>query len=63
MTSGGPATSTRVAHWMFAAGVPTAITAFHCMFYGRWLVDDAGVTFAYARSLSSGFGPVVQPGA
>ncbi|RDH74887.1 hypothetical protein DVS77_29970 [Mycolicibacterium moriokaense] len=54
--------ATRLSRWMVAAGVPTAVTAFHCVFYGRWLVDDAGLTFAYARSLSSGAGPVIQPG-
>jgi len=31
--------------------------------YGLWLVDDAGITFAYARSVADGFGPVLQPGA
>ncbi|MEU8895689.1 hypothetical protein [Nocardia sp. NPDC048505] len=31
--------------------------------YGNWLVDDAGITFAYARSVANGFGPVLQPGA
>jgi hypothetical protein len=49
--------------WMFAAGVPTIVTALHSAFYGHWIVDDAGLTFAYARSLSSGDGLVLQPGA
>lgn len=31
--------------------------------YGSWLVDDAGITFAYARSVAAGLGPVLQPGA
>ncbi|WP_245670736.1 hypothetical protein [Nocardia flavorosea] len=31
--------------------------------YGSWIVDDAGITFAYARSAAEGFGPVLQPGA
>lgn len=31
--------------------------------YGSWIVDDAGITFAYARSVAEGFGPVLQPGA
>jgi len=30
--------------------------------YGRWLIDDAGITFAYARSIAAGAGPVLQPG-
>jgi hypothetical protein len=51
------------ASWVVAAGVPTLVTALHSAFYGQWIVDDAGLTFAYARSLSSGAGPVLQPGA
>ncbi|MCM6776810.1 hypothetical protein NDR87_21985 [Nocardia sp. CDC159] len=31
--------------------------------YGSWMVDDAGITFAYARSVAEGAGPVLQPGA
>ncbi|WP_338757555.1 hypothetical protein V7968_23300 [Nocardia vulneris] len=31
--------------------------------YGSWMVDDAGITFAYARSVAAGLGPVLQPGA
>ncbi|WP_245745903.1 hypothetical protein [Nocardia altamirensis] len=30
--------------------------------YGSWMVDDAGITFAYARSVAEGAGPVLQPG-
>ena len=53
----------RLAHWMLAAGVPTVVAAFHSACYGNWIVDDAGLTFAYARSLASGHGAVLQPGA
>jgi hypothetical protein len=45
-----------------AAGVPTILTALHAAYYGQWIVDDAGLTFAYARSLATGAGPVLQPG-
>lgn len=31
--------------------------------YRLWVVDDAGITFAYARSVAAGLGPVLQPGA
>ncbi|MFD2420259.1 hypothetical protein [Amycolatopsis pigmentata] len=44
-----------------AAG--TALIALHASRYGGWMVDDAAITFAYARNLSEGLGPVVQPGA
>lgn len=31
--------------------------------YGNWLVDDAAITFAYARNVAEGAGPVLQAGA
>jgi hypothetical protein len=46
-----------------AAGVPTILAGLHATYYGQWIVDDAGLTFAYARSLATGAGPVLQPGA
>ncbi|MEU6698222.1 hypothetical protein [Pseudonocardia sp. NPDC046786] len=53
----------RVAAWVVAVGIPTVVLACHMALYGRWLVDDAGITFAYARSIAAGAGPVLQPGA
>ncbi|MEV4312952.1 hypothetical protein [Actinocrispum sp. NPDC049592] len=44
-----------------AAG--TAAIAAHASRFGSWIVDDAAITFAYARSVASGLGPVLQPGA
>lgn len=29
---------------------------------GRWVIDDAAVTYAYARSVATGLGPVAQSG-
>jgi hypothetical protein len=43
-------------------GGTTAI-AVHAFRYGNWIVDDAAITFAYARSIASGDGPVLQPDA
>jgi hypothetical protein len=48
--------------WTCAAAIPTAVTALHATVYGQWVVDDAGLTFAYARSIATGAGPVLQPG-
>ncbi len=48
--------------WFVAAGVPTVLTGFHGSYYGAWIVDDAGLSFAYARSLATGSGAVLQPG-
>lgn len=46
-----------------ALGIPTLVLAVHTASYGPWIEDDAGITFAYARSLATGAGPVLQPGA
>lgn len=48
---------------LVAAGLPTLLVALHASVYGSWIVDDAGITFAYARSIATGAGPVLQPGA
>ena len=34
----------------------------HVSCYGTWLIDDAGISFAYARNLARGFGLTAQPG-
>jgi hypothetical protein len=41
----------------------TALIAARASGLGRWIVDDAAVTFAYARSVDEGLGPVQLPGA
>ncbi|MCP2254577.1 hypothetical protein LY13_003346 [Prauserella aidingensis] len=41
----------------------TAMIGGHGAYYGNWIVDDAAITFSYARSFAEGLGPVVQPGA
>lgn len=40
-----------------------ALIGAHASVYGQWMVDDASITFAYARSVAEGYGPVLQPGA
>lgn len=40
-----------------------ALVTVHASFYGNWIMDDSAITFAYARSLAEGHGPVLQPGA
>jgi hypothetical protein len=52
----------RAVRGTLAVAVPTALFAAHASLYGRWEVDDAGITFAYARSVATGAGPVLQPG-
>jgi hypothetical protein len=44
-----------------AAG--TGLIALHGTRYGHWLIDDAAISGAYARSFTEGWGPVAQRGA
>lgn len=60
---GRPEGARRLVGWAVAVGAPTGVLAFHSALYGRWIVDDAAITFAYARSIAAGAGPVLQPGA
>lgn len=64
-TPPAPATLARCTwvSWLLPVGVPTVLVALHMQLYGRWIVDDAAITFAYARSLASGEGAVLQPDA
>ncbi|ATL28161.1 hypothetical protein [Streptomyces formicae] len=51
--------------WADGAAVAAggALIALHGSLLGRWVVDDAAITFAYARSIDEGLGPVQQAGA
>lgn len=41
---------------------PFLLYLFHVLLFGDWIVDDAGISFAYARNLAAGHGLVSQPG-
>lgn len=47
---------------LMALAVPFLIYAAHSLLYRSWLIDDAGITFAYAFNLANGHGLVSQPG-
>lgn len=59
-----PARRERPRRWPAVAAVllGLALIAWRAAQYKRWIVDDAAITFAYARSLAEGLGPVAQPG-
>ncbi|MDI2129834.1 hypothetical protein [Yinghuangia seranimata] len=44
-------------------GAVTGLITAHALLYRYWIVDDAAVTFAYARSIAEGHGIALQPGA
>ena len=60
----GPVPSRRGAIAVIAGfGVLLAAFALHLAAYGAWVVDDAGISMAYALNLAHGHGLVAQPGA
>ncbi len=50
------------ASWLLLL-VPAAVYLVHAWVFRGWLVDDAAITFVYARNLAQGYGLVAQPGA
>lgn len=48
---------------ILAAVIATAVYIGHISVLGPWIVDDAGISFSYARNLAQGQGLVAQPGA
>jgi len=60
-----PGARSRSRRWpaiLLAAGLPFLLFAGHAALFGGWVIDDAGISFAYARSLAGGDGLVAQPG-
>jgi len=48
--------------WFVAVLAASLLFVAHAEFFAGWLVDDAGISFAYARNLARGEGLVAQPG-
>ncbi len=42
--------------------LPCLLFTLHALLFRGWIVDDAGISFAYARNLQEGYGLVSQPG-
>src|SRR6266403_2396190 len=42
--------------------LPFAVYLAFVMLLGDWIIDDAGISYAYARNLAGGYGFVSQPG-
>lgn len=42
--------------------IPFGVYLLHAAVFRNWLIDDAGISFAYARNLAEGYGLVSQPG-
>lgn len=52
--------SARRRSWWYLA--PLLLYVLHALLFGTWIVDDAGISFVYARNLAAGWGLVSQPG-
>lgn len=48
---------------LWAVLLPYAAFIAHALLFGPWIMDDAGISFVYARNLAGGYGLVGQPGA
>lgn len=60
------ASPSRLRRWLPPVGSVaggTLLVGLHATRYGHWLIDDAAISNAYARSFAEGLGPVAQPGA
>ncbi len=49
--------------WRLLLTVACGLVILHALLFGRWLIDDAGISLAYARNLARGHGLTAQPGA
>ena len=47
---------------ILAVLIPFIVFVIHASLFKNWIIDDAGISFAYAKNLINGFGLVPQPG-
>ena len=52
----------KVVQVALAAALPFSVFVAHGAFFAGWEIDDAGISYAYARNLMAGDGLVAQPG-
>ena len=52
----------RIAKIVLAVVLPFSVFLAHGAFFSGWEIDDAGISYAYARNLATGNGLVAQPG-
>src|SRR5215471_18948267 len=57
----------RVTGWAWTlrwgrVALPLVVFSFHAWFFRDWIIDDAGISYVYARNLAVGAGLVAQPG-
>jgi len=47
---------------MLSVALPFLLFILHSLLFRNWIVDDAGISFAYSRNFAFGYGLVSQPG-
>ena len=52
----------KLSHNLLTVVLPFVLFILHSCFFINWIIDDAGISFAYSRSLAYGHGLVSQPG-
>ena len=57
-----PKSSWRYIYNLLPVVLPFILFLVHAWFFRDWIIDDAGISFVYARNLSYGNGLVSQPG-
>lgn len=62
VSAAGPSRGAVALKAMVVPLVAVLLFLLHALLFGSWIIDDAGISFAYARSLAGGHGLVAQPG-
>jgi hypothetical protein len=57
-----PVDGSPVLRGWYAVLIPVVVFLIHSLMFLGWIIDDAGISFAYARNLAHGHGLVSQPG-
>lgn len=55
-----PRNKFHLTRWQWQVIVPFCVFVLHSLFFRSWLIDDAGISFAYARNFIHGHGIVAQ---
>jgi hypothetical protein len=48
--------------WRLLLTIASLLFVLHALLFRNWLIDDAGISLAYARNLAQGYGLTAQPG-
>ena len=52
----------RAARRLWPVLIPLGVFVLHALLFGRWIIDDAAISYVYARNLATGHGLIAQLG-